>query len=216
MKISTLLFLLVLLNTSAKAQDAKNCISVNGFSLIASFLENFSSNATTKLYSNITTKPYSYAVSYERALNKNLSLRMGIEYGHFFITEMISPSYTYEMHYIGFAFTPEARVYPFTFNEENSQAPMGFFLGAFFKQYFITERYFSKSDDNIFENKGTASGGGIDLGYKFGTDYFAFEPLIGYGNGTQYGLGKDPIVVPKLDGFLWPLIRIELNFGIYF
>ena len=77
----------------------------------------------------------------------------------------------------------------------------------YFKYYFLSEKYYSLNSitnnmDLIVNNsKGSASGFGFDLGYKFGRDRLIWEPLIGYAFGYSSGLGQDTRIDPDFRDF---------------
>jgi len=189
-------------------QEYKNTIMTNGLGILG------------RLFS---TSTYRNDLCYERKISKLFTISFDIEQGRYEYStdEQLTGTILEELDRTGFGFSPEIRLYPFN---KTRIAPKGFFMGAYYKYYFLSEKYYSLNSNTnqldliVNNSKGSASGFGFDLGYKFGKDWFICEPLIGYAFGNSSGLGQDTRIDPDFRDFEdWTIfLRIEVRIGICF
>jgi hypothetical protein len=164
---------------------------------------------------------YRRQFSFERAINEKFSALIGYETGQFeFGSISVGPSFsnlstTEEYTVKGSALLLEGRFYPF---RKGRESPKGFFLGSYFKQYWLEERNVSDDVLREFEKKHSLSVFGLDMGYKFGKRWFMIEPLLGFGIASSSEIGEDPRIDPTFSNYEPSnySVRIGINIGVCF
>lgn len=195
-------FLVVIMSFAfkpANCQETKNAITTNLMGVLARIGIN---------------RPYRLDLMYERVVQQNMSLCLSVGKGmYYYGNKTVNLKTTEEYNITGFVITPELRIYPLS---EKVLAPEGFFIGAYAKQFFLTENYATAI--HSIKNSGNATGGGIELGYKATSEKVLIEPLLGFGSGIIKGVNKDNRIDPfYLDIKAWEFfIRIELRLGLTF
>jgi hypothetical protein len=198
MKLYNTFFVLILILPSIIFAQNKNVISTNIFQKKGLF----------------TNSSYRINIKYERSLNNHFSLLADAEYGIYRgITDITNNEQINIYKQNGGGMTIECKYYPFT---KKRFSPDGFFLGLYWKYYFLKEIYYSYAfDENHFVN-----GFGLNFGYKFQIKMLIIEPLIGYGNGWIKDLGSNFIISDDNRKFITNscsyFTRIECNFGMIF
>jgi hypothetical protein len=152
---------------------------------------------------------------YERSLNKNLSVTVGLERANYFVDrEHHASEKLYSLSGIGVI--SEFRVYPLT---SRKIAPLGFFVGTGLRYGTFKESYYPGNiyvDGNLFNY-------GLDIGYKLNSDNFIIEILGGYGSGVITNFDRnahariDPLYSNKQTEYdLKSFLRLEISFGFVF
>lgn len=152
---------------------------------------------------------------YERSLNKNISVTIGVERANYFVDrEHQGSEKLYSLTGVGAI--SEFRVYPLT---SKKIAPLGFFVGTVLRYGTFKESYHT---DNIYVD-GNLFNYGLDIGYKLNTDNFIIEVLGGYGYGVIGNFDRDAHA--SIDPYysneqaqydLKSFLRLEISFGIVF
>lgn len=160
---------------------------------------------------------YRWQISYERSISDKISVLMGYEKGQFEVGTIRSNFIPTEEYTIkGNSFLAEGRYY---FDGTVEGVQEGFFVGAYYKQYWLTELNRNSIDESqSFEKEHALSVVGIDVGYKFAIKYFLFEPIAGYGVASSTQIGKDNRINSSFGNFQSAdyTPRIGLNIGVYF
>lgn len=165
---------------------------------------------------------YRWLFQYERAINRNFSGVIAFETGqfeHYSKTESsVSTGQVYnseEYTVSGNMLLVEARYYPFT---KNKVAPRGFFLGTYFKNYWLKEQISSNDDSKSFQKNHSLSAIGLDFGYQMFSGLFMMEPVLGFGTAWHSGIGEDSRVDRQMGGFESSnySIRLAINIGVCF
>lgn len=166
---------------------------------------------------------YRWMIQYERAINDKFSVVAAYEFGQYEhyskTTTPVLPSQgnttTDEEYKVGGnMLLIEGRYYPFN---KNRIAPRGFFVGSYFKHFWLQEE-FVKSNEVGFTKSQTIKAFGVDFGYQFFKNWFMIEPVLGFGGGTNSGVGKDESIDSQMTSFELTnyTLRFAVNIGVCF
>lgn len=166
---------------------------------------------------------YQWMIQYERAINNKFSVVAAYEFGQYEhyskTTTPVSPnpgatSTDEEYKVGGNMLLIEGRYYPLN---KNRIAPRGFFVGTYFKHFWLEEE-FVIDDQNEFTKSQTIKAFGADIGYQFFNDWFMIEPVLGFGGGTNSGVGDDERIDSQMASFELTnySLRFAVNIGVCF
>lgn len=165
---------------------------------------------------------YRWMGQYERALNDKFTAVVALEAGEYgSYSQKTIPlnggaiQVNEEYSLKGNMLLLEGRFYPF---RKNKVAPRGFFVGTYFKNYWLKERLDHLDEEYRFSKKENIQAWGIDVGYKMFNSWFVLEPVIGFGTIWNSGVGEDSRLNQQMLNFQESdySMRLALNIGVCF
>lgn len=164
---------------------------------------------------------YRWMIQYERVLSEHFSAVLAYEFGQYenYSKQIIAPSgsilFSEEYFVKGSMLLLEGRYYPFT---KNKNAPRGFFVGTYFKNFWLKESMVSDNKEQEFNKKQNIGALGFDVGYQFFKSWFMLEPVLGFGTAWDSGIGQDKRIDSKLFSYEAAnySLRLGLNIGVCF